>query len=95
MSNTKKSSALLVAAIAATTFASGAAYAQQAGDGDALAHTSTPRADGKCWISTQKPVMENGYGYWGPCAGTTGSSASLPAAHRARAQANRSAQDQD
>jgi len=45
MSITKKSSTLLVAVIAVTSFVSGAAYAQQAGDGDALSHTSTPRAD--------------------------------------------------
>ncbi|HEY2755494.1 MAG TPA: hypothetical protein VGJ01_07080 [Pseudolabrys sp.] len=83
---TKKSSALFVAAVAAASFVSGAAYAQQMGD-DALSHMSSPRADGKCWVSTEKPVMENGYGYWGPCAGTTGSAAGTSAGQRARAQA--------
>jgi hypothetical protein len=83
----KKSSTLFVAAVAAASFVSGAAYAQQMGD-DALSHMSSPRADGKCWISTEKPVMENGYGYWGPCANTTGSSAGASAARRARAQAH-------
>jgi hypothetical protein len=91
---TKRSSTLLVAAIAVTSFVSGAAYAQQAGDSDTLAHLTQPRADGKCWIATQQPVMDNGYGYWGQCktAATTGS-ATTSAAHRARAQANRSGQD--
>jgi hypothetical protein len=91
---TKRSSTLLVAAIAVTSFVSGAAYAQQAGENDTLAHITTPRADGKCWIATQQPVMDNGYGYWGQCktAATTGS-ATTSAAHRARAQANRSGQD--
>ncbi|HEX3442370.1 MAG TPA: hypothetical protein VHT93_18670 [Pseudolabrys sp.] len=87
MSITKKSSTLLVAVIAATSFVSGAAYAQQVGDNDTLAHITQPRADGKCWIATQQPVMDNGYGYWGACktAATTGSG-STSAARRARAQ---------
>jgi hypothetical protein len=88
MSITKKSSTLLVAVIAATSFVSGAAYAQQAGNTDTLAHVSSPRADGQCWISTEKPVMENGYGYWGPCEHTTGSAAGTSTGRRARAQAH-------
>jgi hypothetical protein len=85
MRTTNKSSTLVVAAIAAASFVSGVAYAQQMGS-DTLSHMSSPRADGKCWISTEKPVMENGYGYWGPCANTTGSAAGSSAVQRARAQ---------
>jgi hypothetical protein len=84
---TKNSSTLIVAAVAVASFASGAAYAQGAGNSDSLSHMSSPRANGQCWISTEKPVMENGYGYWGPCAGTTGSAAGTFAGQRARAQA--------
>jgi hypothetical protein len=92
---TNRSPSILVLAGAVSLLASGTAYAQQSGSSDALSHMAQPRADGQCWISTQKPVMENGYGYWGPCANTTGSAAAMPAAHRARAQANRSEQGQD
>jgi hypothetical protein len=92
---TKRSSTFLVAAVAVTSFVSGAAYAQQSGNSDTLAHISEPRADGKCWIATQQPVMENGYGYWGPCKTATTGAAATPAAHRARAQANPPGQGQD
>ena len=87
MTITKKST-ILVAAVAVASFISGAAYAQQAGNNDTLSHVSSPRADGQCWISTEKPVMENGYGYWGPCEHTTGSAVGSSAARRARAQAH-------
>jgi hypothetical protein len=97
MSITKKSSSILVLAGFVTALASGMAQAQSApSGGDPLAHMAGPQANGQCWISTEMPVMEHGYGYWGPCktAATTGSGATAPA-RRAHAEVKRSAHGPD
>jgi len=51
---------------------------------DTWAHTVSPAPNGQCWIPTDKPYMEFGWGYWGTC---PTSAATDQDGRRARAEA--------